>query len=539
MTKKQLQFIFEQGENYKIEFKEKFDKTMARDMVAFANVSGGKIFLGIDDKNQVKGISLTNKLKSQIQDLGRNCDPEIKISLKAKNNLIIIKVPEGDNKPYKCSKGFYLRQGPNSQKMSRDEILALAVGEGKIRFDEQICEDFDYLKDFDKDKFEHYTREAQISNILNIKDILINLSAAKLINSKLKFNNAGVLFFAKNPQRFFVDAMMDCTLFKGNDRVDILDRKIFRTGLFEQLLEAIIFCEKHLNLRYEFKGAKREEKYEIPIRAIEEAIVNSLMHRDYFFKGSHNTVYIYQDFLEISNPGGLPKGLKKQDFGKRSVRRNLIIADLFSRTKYVEKVGSGIKRMQNAAKKAGIKGPKFKFGNFFDIIFVRQNGGVSEGVNGGVSEGVNIKIIKAVKKTSGMRMPQIAKKLGIPEKTAERYLALLSRKKQIEFRGASKTGGYFLKALNIITKQSNIENGGASEGVNGGASEGVNGGASEGVNKVLEFIKNKPGSRANFIAQSLNLSQRSVERILSLLKKYGKIEFKGASKTGGYFIKTK
>jgi len=408
MTKKQLQFILKQGENSRIEFKENLDKNVAKDICAFANSSGGQVLVGVDDNNQPKGIKITNRLKSQIQDLAGNCDPAIKVNLKESGNILIVEVPAGADKPYSCSSGFYLRQGSNSQKMNRGEILALAVDEGSIRFDEQICQDFIFFKDFDQDKFEHYAQEAQIPNILNVKDVLINLNAAKIINNKLKFNNAGVLFFAKNPQRFFVDAITDCILFKGNDRVEILDRKIFRTGLLEQL---------------------------------QEAIVNSLMHRDYFFKGAHNTVYIYDDFLEISNPGGLPKGLNKNDFGKKSVRRNLIISDLLARTKYVEKIGSGVKRMRQAVRKAGLKGPKFKFGAFFDIEFVR--GGVSEGVSEGVNEGVNDKIIKVVNNTPGLRVPQIAKILNIPAKTIERHISLLNKENVIEFKGPSKSGGYF------------------------------------------------------------------------------------------------
>ena len=60
----------------------------------------------------------------------------------------------------------------------------MAIGEGKIRFDEQICEEFVFNKDFDKDKFKHYAREAQISNILKTEDTLINLSVAKTVNKK-------------------------------------------------------------------------------------------------------------------------------------------------------------------------------------------------------------------------------------------------------------------------------------------------------------------------------------------------------------------
>ncbi len=79
MNKKELKFILQEGEGQFIEFKENLDKKFAQEIVAFANASGGRIFLGIDDKNNIKGINITNKLKSEVQDIARNCDPSIVI----------------------------------------------------------------------------------------------------------------------------------------------------------------------------------------------------------------------------------------------------------------------------------------------------------------------------------------------------------------------------------------------------------------------------------------------------------------------------
>jgi ATP-dependent DNA helicase RecG len=156
MITKELQFILSQGEGQHVEFKEKLDKTLSKELVAFANASGGKIFLGVSDKAEVKGIHVDNKLKSQIQDIARNCDPSIIINLIEENNILIIEINEGLNKPYSCSDGFYLRVGANSQKLKRDEIIQFSITEGKIRFDEQICNEFDYTADLDSNKLNKY-----------------------------------------------------------------------------------------------------------------------------------------------------------------------------------------------------------------------------------------------------------------------------------------------------------------------------------------------------------------------------------------------
>ena len=114
MNKIELRLILEEGEGYKIEFKESLTN-IDREITAFANSSGGRIFLGISDNKEIKGVDLTNKLKSQIQDIANNCQPAVKIIFDDYRNILIVTVREGDDKPYKCSSGFYTRVGPNSQ----------------------------------------------------------------------------------------------------------------------------------------------------------------------------------------------------------------------------------------------------------------------------------------------------------------------------------------------------------------------------------------------------------------------------------------
>lgn len=98
MNKKELEFILQEGEGYKIEFKESINN-LDKELVAFTNADGGRIFLGIDDNNKAKGIEVTNKLKSQIQDLANNCDPKINIYFEEFDKILIIEVKEGKDKP--------------------------------------------------------------------------------------------------------------------------------------------------------------------------------------------------------------------------------------------------------------------------------------------------------------------------------------------------------------------------------------------------------------------------------------------------------
>jgi len=108
MNNNELEFICTEGEGQFIEFKEKPDRSLASEMVAFANAGGGKIFIGITDEGQPIGFEATNRQRSQVQDLANNCDPPLPIGLEQFGNILIVEIKEGKNKPYKCREGFFI-----------------------------------------------------------------------------------------------------------------------------------------------------------------------------------------------------------------------------------------------------------------------------------------------------------------------------------------------------------------------------------------------------------------------------------------------
>jgi ATP-dependent DNA helicase RecG len=320
MKKRQFDFLLQQGEGFKLEFKENFDlKNLTREIVAFANSEGGRIFIGVNDKGEVKGISITNKIKSEILDLARNCDPPVTISLDEYNNVLIINVEEGIKKPYRCSAGFFIRQGSNSQKLSTDEIRDFFSKEGKIFFDETIHNQFSFDNGFDKSLFDAFLKKARLSKVIPDENILQNIG---ILTETKKFKNAGVLFFCKDITPFLPHAIITCVLYKGTDKVYILDRKDFTEDILTNYENTINFISRNIRLSYKIDSAgPRKEILEIPAEALREAIVNAIAHRDYNEKGANIQIDIFDDRLEISNPGGLVAALKKEDFGKRSITK--------------------------------------------------------------------------------------------------------------------------------------------------------------------------------------------------------------------------
>jgi ATP-dependent DNA helicase RecG len=194
--------------------------------------------------------------------MARNCDPSIIISFETFGNVLIIDVKEGNNKPYSCSSGFYMRMNANSQKMKRDEIINLAIKGGKIRFDEQVCNNFDF-NDFDYEKFEYYLKLAGISNNLSRDEILTNLN----VLTSEGFTNAGVLFFAKNPYKYIITSKIRCVHFKDDKRVNILDKKEVDKGIIGNIEFAIEYIKERVPVEFIIETAKRKEIPAYPEKA--------------------------------------------------------------------------------------------------------------------------------------------------------------------------------------------------------------------------------------------------------------------------------
>lgn len=211
---KDLDVILSEGESYTVEFKESADKSLPSEVCAFANASGGRVFIGVDDSGRVVGTDVSNSARSRVQDTINQIEPHLNVNIEILGNIIVIIVPEGNHKPYSCSRGFYLRSGPNSQKLERDSIIEFFQSEGRVRYDEIIREDLPVTERFNESAYKRYIQLAKISEVLEKEAILRNLNCANLMNGKLCFTNAGALFFRTNDEDvMFRHAGIVCALY--------------------------------------------------------------------------------------------------------------------------------------------------------------------------------------------------------------------------------------------------------------------------------------------------------------------------------------
>lgn len=371
--KDDLAVILSEGESYKIEFKEGPDKTLPSEVCAFANASGGQVFIGVNDDGVVVGTDVSNAARSRVQDTINQIEPRLKVDIDVWDNIIVVTVPEGTHKPYSCSKGFYLRSGPNSQKLERDSIIEFFQNEGKVRYDELVRDDLPVADRFNETAYKRYVKLAKISDVLDRDAILKNLNCTAVANDKRCFTNAGALFFRKNDEDvLFRHAGVVCALYKGTDKATILDAKELNGDIVSNVDDAMVFLKKHLNMSYKIETLQRENILELPEDALREAVVNAVCHRDYFEKGARVMVEIYDDRVDIVSPGGVCKGITPENFGTVSITRNSILASMFYRISYIEQMGTGIVRMKNATKDAHVAEPVFELTGFFKVTFKRN-----------------------------------------------------------------------------------------------------------------------------------------------------------------------
>jgi ATP-dependent DNA helicase RecG len=364
-----MRILLQEGEGTTLEFKETLPASFARDLVAMANTVGGRILLGVSDDGTVAGVKDSNSLRARIQDIARNCDPAVHVLVEPVGEVVVVHVRESDAKPVQCSDGFFWRQGAVTQKLSRDEIRDFFRAEGAIRFDLAPCPSFRYPQDFDRGKFNAWLRLSGITGRPRTEDVLVNIEAAERAGGKLLFRNAGVLFFAKNVRHFFNQAYITCLLAKGTSKADILDRKDFDGGIVADIEDAMRFVARNTRTAWKIEALKREDIPEYPMKALREAIINAVMHRDWFMDGANVFVELYTDRIEVVSPGGLPKGMALSDLGRKAVRRNALIADLLHRIGFIEKAGTGVRRIRDEARAGGYPEPVWEANGFTTAIF--------------------------------------------------------------------------------------------------------------------------------------------------------------------------
>ena len=247
----------------------------------------------------------------------------------------------------------------------------------------------------------------------------------------------------------------------------IKDALTVQEDLFSEAEQVFQFIKKHLNVEYIISGKlQRDEKWQYPLDAIREIIINMVVHRDYTHYGT-SCVKIFDDRIEFFNPGHLPNSISIEQLmtgNYISSSRNLKIASIFKEVGLIERYGSGISRICRLFKEQGLEAPVFEnFQHGFRVIarlnpisgvqttHVNDTTEASGGINGGImrdyeglNEGLN-QVLEIIRLQPGIQAKDIVVRLNDRSiKTLERQISKLIEDKLIQRKGSRKTGGYFV-----------------------------------------------------------------------------------------------
>ncbi len=362
--------LIAKGESQTLEFKESFaqKEKILETICAFANTKGGTVLVGVSDKGEIIGTVVGKGTLEKIpQKIKENFDtcvfPSINVEEVEGKNVVAIEVHESHEKPVFFRDAAYKRVGKANSKISASEIRKLAKDSGeKVYWDEMICESA-APEDIDEGKVRWYLEEREKARNISkeikmpVRKFMQNIGAMK----GDKPTNAGILFFGEYPQRFFPNARLRVVKFKGTKITHpTLDTANCEGTIWEIVNTAEDFIRKNIRLlgtRTE-KSFRREDKFEYPIKALREAILNAMIHRDYGTRGDVR-VFIFDDRIEIINPGIFPEGVTPEN--PEHEPRNEVLCIFVYDIGYIEKYGSGIYLMNDLCRKSGNKVPGYDF----------------------------------------------------------------------------------------------------------------------------------------------------------------------------------
>lgn len=348
----------------------------------------------------------------------------------------------------KEGEGYFIEFKENFSGIEKDFVAFANSSGGKTRFDELTNTKANYPRDFSRKKLNKFLGFAGLSKSLSSEKVLSSLRVIESQGGNIYFNNSGILFFSKEPQKFIPWSVFTVALFKDKEGVDIIDRKEITGGLFEIVEQVMDFTRLYAKVAYRITGKpQRENIYEYSFEAIREAVINSVMHKDYFEHGHSNILKFFPDRIQIENIWLKPK---KFILGKTIFRRNQVVADLFSRIHFGEKMGSGMKRMRDICKKENAPYPKIKYTDIHFYIIFRQSREYLKmtkpetKVTEKVTENQR-KILEEISKYEHITVKRLSAIVGISERKIKENISKLKQNKLLKRIGPDK-GGYW-KAL--------------------------------------------------------------------------------------------
>ena len=358
------------SEGQNLEFKESWHDEYLKWICGFANADGGKIYIGRNDKGDIVGVKNYKKLLEYIPNKIHNMlgiVADVCLKRKGKAHFIEIIVPPY-SVPISYKGRYYYRTGSIKRELTGNSLNEFLLRKTGKTWDE-VIEPRAKFSDIDKRSVKKFLESAArakrfpVDKKMSIKELFSKLKLTE--NGKLR--RAALVLFAKDPRDFFPTMYMQIGRFRDS-KINLLFQEVVEGNLMKSLEEALtVLDRKFLISPVVFEGIYRREKWQYPLPALREILLNILVHRNYM--GAHTQIAVYDDRISFWNDGGLPAGWTIKDILKKhdSRPRNPIIANACFLGGYIDAWGRGIEKIIEACRQENLPDPEFDDSDGFRV----------------------------------------------------------------------------------------------------------------------------------------------------------------------------
>jgi ATP-dependent DNA helicase RecG len=424
--------LLQQPEGKTLEFKRDLSSPdgVLRTIVAFSNTAGGMLLIGVEDGSRhVRGVkeplSTEERLANLISDnIVPRLVPDIDLLPWRGTHVIAVQVHPSPTRPHYLkgagqSQGVYVRVGSTNRRADeqlRQELGRVVRGEA---YDEQP------LPELNSEAIDFRVASELFAPVRKLKRAdLDTLRIITKYQGRKVPTVGGMLLFGIERTNYFSDAWIQAGRFKGTDRTSIVDHVNINELPVSAIERAIQFIQKHLSKSAEIGSLRRKDRWTIPIAALREAVINAVVHADYSQRGAPIRIALFDDRLEIENPGLLPFGLTVEDLHQGISRlRNRVIGRVFNELGLVEQWGSGIQRMTTTCHQSGLATPLLEeIGMRFRVtVFTAQT--TSKRM-----DEVDRTIVAAIRQADGLTTQEVARVANLSARASRtRLIKLIER----------------------------------------------------------------------------------------------------------------
>ncbi|MFW5832285.1 MAG: ATP-binding protein [Prolixibacteraceae bacterium] len=343
--------IYKSGENETLEFKSSFNNELIETLVVFANTTGGKIIAGINSKGEVTGTSLNaESIQNWVNEIKNKTSPSLipdVESIQTDNKTIVV---------FSMQEYPIKRVANSNHLLDISEVVNLHLQSFNTSWDFHVNNQFK-INDISLGKVQTAIDQVNKTGARISDDPLTFCIKNDLIRDGQITNAAYLLFTERDTVITTIELgkFQTDTVMKDSDRT--------KSDILTQIEQVISFVKKHINKEIIITGQPRNtEKWQYPLEAIREIVINMIIHRDYR-SASDSIVKIFDDRIEFYNPGKLPDSITEDDLlsnNYKSTPRNKLIADFCKSLGLIEKYGSGIRRIIEYFKDANMPQPEFR-----------------------------------------------------------------------------------------------------------------------------------------------------------------------------------